>query len=392
MRAIMSTPIRWFITLAVTALSLTSVAGCGGAAAGTGETHAAKTLSEPTRKPPGQGIVVARVGGHVITKATLEHWMAVGAPKTEVPDPPDYSVCIAHRKAASPSKSAGAGEAVLKRECQQRYRELVKRALAPLISSMWVIGEASERGVGVTDAEVARVFHNYKNRLYKQESAFRSYLATTGQTVADVLSGVRRELASTRIRRLIEVRAGHATPARVKRYFDANKQSFAVPERRDIEAIRTNTRAAIVKAEREVRSGVSFASVARRVSVDRPYNAKGGLMEGIVRGQEEKGFDQAIFAAPIHRLVGPLELRRRYYIFRVRDIVPGRARSFAEVRDQLAQQLPDQLKQQALVEFIRDWRAKWRARTYCRAGYIVQKCRESKASKGEPAEDPYTLE
>lgn len=54
---------------------------------------------------------------------------------------------------------------------------------------------------------------------------------------------------------------------------------------------------------------------------------------------------------------------------------------------------PEATQQEIMARFIKGWRAKWRAKTNCKPGYVVQKCRQFKPSASVPAEqeDPYAL-
>jgi len=339
----MSTRIRWSAAVAVLSI-VGSLAACGG-----GTSNSA---------------VLVRVGKNVITKSMLDHVIALqidehNGPFSQHPGP--------------------------------SHEELVRLGLDSLISFEWVTGEAVDLGLGATDQEVRKQFEQRKAATFRNDAEFRQYLATSGKTVEDELSRVKSSLATERILQAVNAKVGPITQAQVVRYYDEHKSQFAVPERRDIEAIRTWTKAAITNAEREVRSGVSFASVAKRVSIDRPYNAKGGLMVGLVRGQEEKGFDEAIFAAKPNVLTGPLYLRKRYYVFEVKKITPGRQESLAQVEATIRQQLPVELQRQALGEFIQAWRRKWIAKTDCSPGYVVQKCRQFRPDKRTVPEEPYSL-
>jgi parvulin-like peptidyl-prolyl isomerase len=312
----------------------------------------------------GSDTVVVRVGANTLTQAMVDHSIAIqmdehNGPESEHPGP--------------------------------SRQEDLKHAVTSLISYQWVIGEATELGLQVSDQEVRRQFESERDSTFASESEFRRYLSRSGRTTADELSSIKGALASERILEAVKAPVSKITQAQIVRYYSEHKQQFAVPERRDIVAIRTWTKAAMSKAEREVRSGVSFSSVAKRVSIDRPFNARGGLMSGLIRGQEEKGFDEAIFDAKPNVLTGPLYLRKRYYIFEVRKITPGRQKSLQQVEATIRQQLPVQLERKALGAFIKAWRTKWIAKTNCSPRYIVQKCIQYRPGAGTVPEEPFVL-
>ena len=128
------------------------------------------------------GNAVVQVGGTSITKATFEHWLAVAGAssattagaKPVLPEPPNYTACIAHLQAIAPKPAKGQTAptaAQLKSECEQQYKSLQQEVLGFLISAEWVIGEASHLGVKVTDAEVKKKF---QKREMKNESLWEN--------------------------------------------------------------------------------------------------------------------------------------------------------------------------------------------------------------------------
>jgi hypothetical protein len=80
-----------------------------------------------------------------------------------------------------------------------------------------------------------------------------------------------------------------------------------------------------------------------------------------------------------------------YYVFKVTNVKKSHKNTLAEVKAAIAPQLPNLLYQQAVGTFVKHYRAKWIARTNCRPGYVVRKCRQFKRSPGETPEDPYTI-
>jgi foldase protein PrsA len=405
----MFTVSRWGTAVAVL-LACMGLAACGGSSghkkapqSGVTSTSTAPGTSNTTtdaalRNPAAAKTVVMRIAGKPITQAEVEHVMAIGQVKKEVPDPPSYTACVAHLQTSEAKTGQGSAKptvAQLKSQCAHTYEVLKSQALHTLIASTWVIREASDLGLNVSDAEVHQRYEQEKNQAYKSEAALQQYLKTSGQTVSDLVSGVRLELDSEAIRKYVKRKVGPVTQARIASYYNTHKQLYVVPEQRDIEAIRTWTKTAITKAKQEVKSGTNFGDVAKRVSIDRPSNEHGGVTLGVVRGQEEKGLDEAIFAAKPHTLVGPLHLRQRYYIFEVTKITPARQKPFQEIETSISQQLPTELEQQALVRFIKTWREKWRVKTDCSVGWIVQKCRQYRASTATihpEVEVPYELD
>lgn len=346
---------------------------------------------------PGNAIV--SVNGSAITNATFNHWMTVAAnsssasaatagktvPKAVVPDPPTYTACIAHLEAVAPKPAKGQAKptaAVLKSQCEQQYTALKQQVLGYLISANWVIGEASEQGIKISDNEVKKQFNQIKSQHFPKEAEFQKFLANTGYTVSDVLLRVKLELLSTKIQAKVSKKAGKKpTQKEITAYYEQHKSQYGQPEKRNILIILTKAQAQAEKAKKEIESGKSFASVAKSVSIDPVSKAAGGSLPGVVKGQEEKTLDTAIFSAKPNVLGGPIKTPFGYYVYEVKKTIPGSQQTLAQVQPTILQQMTAERQQKAIGEFVKNFRKKWTARTECRSAFTVQDCKAYKAPK-----------
>jgi len=217
-------------TLAASILAVTALAACGGGgatpapsttAAHTSSTTTAQTATSATdttiaATPPSSAAIksipadaLALVGSVPITEAELDKWMPilfggdtfeathVVAPKRMVSDPPDYGRCIAGVKAIEAKRTVGkvhlpsGGPLVI---CRELNRDLELQTLGYLIGTQVDLGQSAEKGVHVTDAEVAREFKSLKARLFPKESEFQEYLSNHGWTLGVELYLIKRDL------------------------------------------------------------------------------------------------------------------------------------------------------------------------------------------------------
>ncbi len=346
--------------------------------------------------PPGGGIpgnaVVQVNGASTVSKDAFNHWMAVAASsgaattggKAIVPDPPSYSSCIAHLAAIQPKPEKGQkpiSTGALKAECVSQYKSLSQEVLGFLISSSWVIGEASSLGVKLTDAEVKKQFEKIKTEQFPKAAEFEKFLATSGQTVSDLLLRVKLNLLSQKIQEKIVKQKTTVTQAEAQKYYNENKSRYGTPEKRNVQIILTKTEAEATAAKKEVESGKSFASVVKKRSIDPTSKATGGKVTGVVKGSEEKELDAAVFSAELHKLGGPVKTPFGYYIYEVLEKTAATSQSFAAVEKTIKQQLISQRQQTALSSFVKSFKKKWVAKTECRSEYIVSDCKEYKAPK-----------
>ena len=141
-------------------------------------------LTNPLSPAPEQ--LVACVGSQPITGATFSHWAAI-ARRSEEPSPKAV-------RTASKHHAPSAGEAI-------------NEAMGFLISSDWVLGEATDLNIHVTEGEVLHTFNRTRTQQFPKRKEFKAFLRQSGETVTDLLFRVRLNLTSTRIQK--HVLAGH---------------------------------------------------------------------------------------------------------------------------------------------------------------------------------------
>jgi foldase protein PrsA len=340
---------------------------------------------------PGDAVVQVD-GSTSITNSAFDHWMEVAATsnsagatggKPVVPRPPDYSACISHLAATTPQAKGAAPptNAQLKAQCATQYKSLQQEVLGFLISSQWVISEGKALGVKVTDAEVRKQFEKIKSTQFPKAAEFEKFLASSGQTVSDLLLRVKLNLLSSKIQRKIVAQKSTITTAAAEKYFNENKARYGVPEKRNIVEILTKDEATANKAKREIESGKSFGSVAKKYSIDPTSKNAGGLITGLTKGTQIKALDEAMFSAPLNKLTGPVKTPFGYMVFEVKSSTPGSQQSFSQVETAIKAQLAATGQQEALSKFVKQFRKKWTAKTDCRSSFVVADCKQYKAPK-----------
>lgn len=263
-----------------------------------------------------------------------------------------------------------------------RLKTLRAQALESLISAQWALGEAAEDGIRISAQEARRQLEQKQAASFPGGAAEESaFLKATGQHVSDLALEARAELAATKIRQMLERREPAISQAQIASYYNREAQRFMIPERREIDIIALKSPADAQALRRQVEGGKRLASVAEHQWVD-----LSPLAYGPTRGKDAV-LARAIHRAPPHVLTGPVRFRGfDYYMFEVLHVTPARQRTLAQVRDSIAHTLAAERQRRTLIAFISGWRRKWTARTDCRTGYVVQKCRQYTGSR--TPEDP----
>lgn len=146
-------------TLPLLALGL--LVGCGGGSSTTSAVPSSPAAAVDAATVSASD-AVAIVAGVPIAKASYTHWLSVEQ-KLGAPGSPSH------------------------------------QALGFLITSEWVLGEASGRHMSVSEAEVKRRYAQLVHQSFPKAGSLRKYLAKSGETEADLLARIKVELLASRI-------------------------------------------------------------------------------------------------------------------------------------------------------------------------------------------------
>jgi foldase protein PrsA len=312
-----------------------------------------------------------------------------GQANAKVPDPPDYTACIADKRKTAPKPAKGqpkTTDAQLKTQCKQQYEGMRNQVLQLLFITQWIEGEANDLGVKVTDAEVKKSFDQQKKQSFPKDADYQKFLKTSGQTQADLLWRVKSTLLSNKIRDKVTKGKDKVTPAQIQAYYDKNKARFAQPEQRELRIVLTKDKAKAEQAKKALESGDSWKEVAKKYSIDTQSKSQGGKLPPVSKGQQEKALDDAIFNAKKGELVGPVKTQFGYYDFVVNKVTPASQQTLQQATPTIKQLLAAQNQQKALDAFSKKFRDKWKGKTDCSDGYKTPECKNG--PKATPTPNP----
>ncbi len=142
------------------------------------------------------------------------------------------------------------------------------------------------------------------------------------------------------------------TPGDLQQYYDKHKEQFRTADSANVRHILIGAPragadgkidqkawdAAKAKAEdvrKQLLAGASFEELAKKYSEDPGSAQKGGLYEGVSRGQMVPEFDQATFSLPIGQVSDPVKTSFGYHIIKVDSRKPAHLNSLQEVQAQI---------------------------------------------------------
>ena len=336
------------------------------------------------------GNAVVDIGGDSIKSTTFDHWLKVAATSqaqqsgatgaASIPDPPDYTKCIANKKktATKPAKGQPTPtDATYKSQCQQEYNSLRDSVMQFLITSAWIEGESTDRGVKVSDTDVKKDFDKQRQQSFPKDKDYEAFLKSSGYVQEDLLYRIKVQDLTNKLRTKILAGTDKVSNAQIADYYNKNKNRFAVAEKRDLRIVLTKTEAQAKKAKAALEAGQSWKTVAAKYSIDQGTRDNGGLLAAVPKGQQEKALDDATFGAKKGVVGGPVKTQFGYYVYEVTKITPGSQQTLDQSKKSIKQLLVSQQQQKKIDAFSKEFQKKWKDRTDCRKGYVTDDCKNA---------------
>jgi foldase protein PrsA len=333
---------------------------------------------------------VATVNDTVIRKTDFDKWLRTasqgqsrgGTAALPVPDPPNYANCVASLKGQpTPKGTTKPSDAQLKKQCKQQYTQLKGQVMQFLIQAQWVQQEAANQNIKVSDAEVTRSFQDQKKQAFPTDAAYQKFLKTSGMTETDILFRVKLDTLQQKLTQKVTAKESKVSDSDVQDYYNKNKTRFAQPERRNLRVVLTKTQAKAKQAKAALAKGQSWKSVSKKFSIDQASKAQGGNLPDVTKGQQERAFDQAIFAAKKGQTQGPVKTQFGWYVFEVSKITPASQQSLGQSQQTIKNLLRSQRQQKALDKWIKDFRQRYKDKTTCADAFKTAECSNGPSAK-----------
>jgi foldase protein PrsA len=211
--------------------------------------------------------------------------------------------------------------------------------LQDMVQERLLLQEAKRRGVTVSESEVDARVKSLRDSLGLQsDAAFNRYLRAQRVT-----STAFRETARDYV--YVEKVLGDAvyvSDDEVQRAYTQFQESYRRPESASLRLMTFGTEAAAQAAKAELVKGRSFEEVAKATATVPVEKANPGALvlfqRGITRGAS-KELEEAIFAAPLNQVTGPIRVREGVVLLKVEKKLDARQITLDEIKDTLKAQI-----------------------------------------------------
>jgi len=252
---------------------------------------------------------------------------------------------------AGPTYSASVEEREVERIAARSGGPVAERQAAALDSAVrarWVEGEASERGLSLTEQELDAAFEEGVMDSFDNRKQFERFLKKEGLTEAEVRQQLRVDQLSAAIRAQVAEPAARAvTLDQVKAYVDANPQ--VLPAERTVWVAPAKNRARAIRLQQRLRRGATWA-------------ASGGHKTSVPMavGDDTSALTRAIFRAKVDTVA-----RYGRTVFKVTRDTPERPMPRKQQEAIAWELLSSEAQRLAIDAFVAQFTEKWRARTAC---------------------------
>ncbi len=331
---------------------------------------------------------IATVNGTAIPRAQFTHWTAIAAKSdggAAVPDAPAYTKCIAAKHAAEKAQKAKATtDAQAKAACAKSYTQYRTAALQQLTAVQWIEGEAAQRKVTVSDADVKTTFNQQKQQAYPKDADYQNFLKQSGETEADILLSVKLNLLGQKVSQQVTKGKDTVTADEVSKYYAAHKSQYAQPETRTLRAVINKSKAKAAAAATALKHGANFAAVVKQYSSDAASKKNKGEVGAVKKADLPPDLATPIFKASKNAIIGPITSGGSSYVFMVTKVAPASQQTLEQASAAIKQTLQSTKQQAAISAFSKDYEKRWRAKTQCADDFKISVCANGPAPTPTP--------
>ena len=142
------------------------------------------------------------------------------------------------------------------------------------------------------------------------------------------------------------------TEAEMRAYYLANIHRFRLSEARRVRHVLVRDRTSARHLLKVASDTAALAQLATDSSLDKGSRSRGGDLGWVERGQLAGPLEEAIFAAELNRVIGPVASAFGWHLIAVEAIRRGRTRSFHECRRQIQVELAEHRRHRSWLAWL----------------------------------------
>jgi peptidyl-prolyl cis-trans isomerase SurA len=236
-----------------------------------------------------------------------------------------------------------------------------------LIGDLLIKDRADRLGIVVTDEDLKQAVNRLKAQYnITTDEQFAESLKASGLTRADMEARLRETLLTQKVfARELRNRAD-LSDAELRERYNREKERYRLPERAQLREIivlkpedpskleEARTRANEV-TEATRKAGADFAKIASTMS-ESGTRDKGGDLGEVAKGDLIPELDSAVFNAQSGTVIGPIETKSAFHIFKVEQRLPSEVPAFESIKDRLRRDADEETFERDYAAYIENLR------------------------------------
>jgi len=163
------------------------------------------------------------------------------------------------------------------------------------------------------------------------------------------LGQARRSILLEALLREVAEKAPGLSEEAMRKHYEENRENYEAGERARIRQILFRDRALAEDAARKAKAGESFEQLMRAAEAAGEKASDLGFVE---RGETDKEFEAAAFAAPANSVIGPVRTVYGFHLLQVLQKEPAGLKPFEEVREEIAGELRESAQREAFERLV----------------------------------------
>jgi parvulin-like peptidyl-prolyl isomerase len=231
---------------------------------------------------------------------------------------------------------------------------LKAQSLQVVVADELLYQTATAQHITATPADVDAEFKQWRTRVGSEDN-YKSFLATSGFTEADIRHELERNFITTKYRKSLAAGQG-VTEEQAKDYYAKNPDVFKVPEQahaqyilvkcsdRDPESVRADAKSRAEEAQKKAAAGEDFGALAKQYSQDGTAS-RGGDIGFFPRGVMFPKFEEIAFGLKPGEVSQVFQTPTGWNVLKLVELKPPGVRPFDEIKTQLMLEMGQMFEQ-----------------------------------------------
>ena len=258
------------------------------------------------------------------------------------------------------------------------YKSLSDQAVTYLVQESELEQKAKDLGVAVTDKDVQTRLDSLKQQYFQgDQKKYQAQLKSQGLTEAQLKQDLRAQILSEKLYDKVTADV-KVTDKQVSAYYAAHQSTYHTPKTRQVAHILVNSKARALQIETQLKSGASFAALAKKYSKDTGSKNSGGKL-CVAHGTSTADgscvttvapFDKAAFSLKTGEVSAPVHSTYGWHVIKAEaEVTPAHTTPLSAVKSTIRTSLLSTKKTKAMTTWVDQLKKDFQSKIAYQSGY-----------------------